>query len=109
LGQFSIYYVRHRHRIDKRGGGLTLELPALNHCASEIDRLFRLRSDSRSKGVRLQRRTSQFSKQGLNFTVLRSQEVNLSPEGVGDMKLLRDLVLGCFYLALRTGGAKRLD
>jgi hypothetical protein len=104
-----MYYVRHRHRIDKRGGRLTLEVPALNHCASEIDRLFRLRSDSRSKGVRLQRRTSQFSKQGLNFTVLRSQEVNLSPEDVGDMKLLRDPVARLLLTLRRTGGAKRLD
>ncbi len=44
-------------------------------------------------------------KQGTEFTVLRSAEVNLSPAGEGDMnpKALAklDLVLGCFHSVLR--------
>jgi histidinol phosphatase-like PHP family hydrolase len=47
----------------------------------------------------------QFKAGGVKFTVLRSAEVNLSPEGEGDMdpaalKKL-DVVLGCFHSALR--------
>jgi histidinol phosphatase-like PHP family hydrolase len=46
-----------------------------------------------------------FLRQGRNFTVLRSAEMNLSPTGDGDMApaALRelDLVLGCFHSALR--------
>jgi len=46
-----------------------------------------------------------FRKQRINFTVLRSAEMNLSPVGEGDMEssALRqlDLVLGCFHSALR--------
>jgi histidinol phosphatase-like PHP family hydrolase len=44
-------------------------------------------------------------KQGTNLTVLRSAEVNLSPEGESDMPASSlkqlDLVLGCFHSALR--------
>jgi histidinol phosphatase-like PHP family hydrolase len=47
----------------------------------------------------------QLRQQGIDFTVLRSAEMNLSPEGAGDMRpsALRklDLVLGCFHSALR--------
>ncbi len=46
-----------------------------------------------------------FRKQKIDFTVLRSAEMNLSTAGEGDMepKALRklDLVLGCFHSALR--------
>lgn len=45
------------------------------------------------------------AKQGTEFTVLRSAEMNLSPDGEGDMELKAmaelDLVLGCFHSALR--------
>lgn len=44
-------------------------------------------------------------KRGVDFTILRSAEMNLSPTGEGDMKstaLARlDLVLGCFHSSLR--------
>jgi histidinol phosphatase-like PHP family hydrolase len=47
----------------------------------------------------------QLAKQGREFTVLRSAELNLSPDGESDMesKSLEqlDLVLGCFHSALR--------
>jgi histidinol phosphatase-like PHP family hydrolase len=47
----------------------------------------------------------QFERQRIEFTVLRSAEMNLSPTGEGDMEpdsLARlDLVLGCFHSALR--------
>jgi histidinol phosphatase-like PHP family hydrolase len=46
----------------------------------------------------------QLRQQGIDFTVLRSAEMNLSPEGAGDMQpaALRklDLVLGCFHSQL---------
>lgn len=46
-----------------------------------------------------------FQKERIDFTILRSAEVNLSPEGEGDMDpaALRelDIVLGCFHSALR--------
>lgn len=45
------------------------------------------------------------AKRGAHFTVLRSAELNLSPEGEGDMETKSlaqlDLVLGCFHSALR--------
>ncbi|MDP9004774.1 MAG: hypothetical protein M3N12_08280 [Verrucomicrobiota bacterium] len=45
------------------------------------------------------------AKRGTEFTVLRSVEMNLSPEGEGDMEPKAmaelDLVLGCFHSALR--------
>ncbi|MEY2563438.1 MAG: putative hydrolase [Verrucomicrobiota bacterium] len=45
------------------------------------------------------------AKQGSDFTVLRSAEMNLSPDGEGDMDPEAmeelDLVLGCFHSALR--------
>ena len=47
----------------------------------------------------------QLRTQGIDFTILRSAEMNLSPTGEGDMRTsaLRklDLVLGCFHSALR--------
>ena len=47
----------------------------------------------------------QLRQRGIDFTILRSAEMNLSPEGAGDMRptALRklDLVLGCFHSALR--------
>ena len=47
----------------------------------------------------------EFKKRKIEFTILRSAEMNLSPAGEGDMdpKALRklDLVLGCFHSALR--------
>ncbi|MEA3213554.1 MAG: putative hydrolase [Chthoniobacter sp.] len=47
----------------------------------------------------------QLRQQKIEFTVLRSAEVNLSPDGQGDMRsaALRklDLVLGCFHSSLR--------
>jgi histidinol phosphatase-like PHP family hydrolase len=47
----------------------------------------------------------QLRQQGIDFTILQSAEMNLSPEGAGDMRptALRklDLVLGCFHSALR--------
>lgn len=47
----------------------------------------------------------QLRQRGIDFTVLRSAEMNLSPEGAGDMRptALRklDFVLGCFHSALR--------
>jgi histidinol phosphatase-like PHP family hydrolase len=47
----------------------------------------------------------QLRAQGIEFTILRSAEMNLSPTGEGDMRpsALRklDLVLGCFHSALR--------
>jgi histidinol phosphatase-like PHP family hydrolase len=46
------------------------------------------------------------ARQGIELTVLRSAEMNLSPKGEGDMPsaCLRklDIVLGCFHSALRT-------
>lgn len=46
-----------------------------------------------------------YRKLGIDFTVLRSAEVNLSPDGGGDMDPAAlgelDLVLGCFHSALR--------
>ena len=48
---------------------------------------------------------AKFKAAGKKFTVLRSAEVNLSPEGHGDMDPVAlaklDLVLGCFHSALR--------
>ena len=47
----------------------------------------------------------QLAKEGREFTVLRSAESNLSPDGVSDMEAKSleqlDLVLGCFHSALR--------
>jgi DNA polymerase (family 10) len=47
----------------------------------------------------------EFKKHQIDFTILRSAEMNLSPAGEGDMdsKALQklDLVLGCFHSALR--------
>jgi histidinol phosphatase-like PHP family hydrolase len=47
----------------------------------------------------------QLAKQGREFTVLRSAELNLSPDGESDMETKSleqlDLVLGCFHSALR--------
>jgi histidinol phosphatase-like PHP family hydrolase len=47
----------------------------------------------------------QLRARGIDFTILRSAEMNLSPTGEGDMRpsSLRklDLVLGCFHSALR--------
>jgi histidinol phosphatase-like PHP family hydrolase len=47
----------------------------------------------------------QLAKQGRGFTVLRSAELNLSPDGESDMEAESleqlDLVLGCFHSALR--------
>jgi histidinol phosphatase-like PHP family hydrolase len=48
---------------------------------------------------------NQLAKRGAEFTVLRSAEMNLSPDGEGDMQPKAmgqlDLVLGCFHSALR--------
>ena len=46
---FQCIHVRHRHRIDKRGGRLTLEVLALNHSPAKSTASFRLRSDSRAR------------------------------------------------------------
>jgi histidinol phosphatase-like PHP family hydrolase len=57
------------------------------------------------QGREINRLNKQLAKQGIEFTVLRSAELNLSPEGVGDMNAGAmgglDLVLGCFHSALR--------
>lgn len=48
---------------------------------------------------------NQLRKARIEFTVLRSAEMNLSPEGAGDMRPTAlhklDVVLGCFHSALR--------
>jgi histidinol phosphatase-like PHP family hydrolase len=57
------------------------------------------------QGREIIRLNKQLAKQGTEFTVLRSAELNLSPEGEGDMNADAmgelDLVLGCFHSALR--------
>ena len=57
------------------------------------------------QGREIKRLNKQFAKQGREFAVLRSAEMNLSPDGVGDMNARvmdeLDLVLGCFHSALR--------
>jgi histidinol phosphatase-like PHP family hydrolase len=57
------------------------------------------------QGREITRFNKQLTKQGTEFTVLRSAELNLSPEGEGDMNADAmgelDLVLGCFHSALR--------
>ena len=57
------------------------------------------------QGREIIRLNKQLAKRGHDFTVLRSAEVNLSPEGEGDMEPKAmaelDLVLGCFHSALR--------
>ena len=57
------------------------------------------------QGLEIATLNEQFRKQSIDFTVLRSAELNLSPDGVGDMEGSSlcdlDLVLGCFHSALR--------
>ena len=57
------------------------------------------------QGREIIRLNKQLAKQGTAFTVLRSAEMNLSPQGEGDMNASAmgklDLVLGCFHSALR--------
>lgn len=57
------------------------------------------------QGREIMRLNKQLAKQGTDFTVLRSAELNLSPAGEGDMNASAmeelDLVLGCFHSALR--------
>ena len=57
------------------------------------------------QGREIIRLNKQLAKQGTEFTVLRSAELNLSPVGEGDMNTATmdelDLVLGCFHSALR--------
>jgi histidinol phosphatase-like PHP family hydrolase len=57
------------------------------------------------QGCEIAALNKQLRKQKIEFTVLRSAEMNLSPEGEGDMRpaALRklDLVLGCFHSSLR--------
>lgn len=57
------------------------------------------------QGREINRLNKQLAKQGTEFTVLRSAELNLSPEGEGDMNAGAmgelDVVLGCFHSALR--------
>jgi histidinol phosphatase-like PHP family hydrolase len=57
------------------------------------------------QGREINHLNKQLAKQGTEFTVLRSAELNLSPEGEGDMNAdamgQLDLVLGCFHSALR--------
>jgi histidinol phosphatase-like PHP family hydrolase len=57
------------------------------------------------QGREIKRLNKQLAKQGTEFTVLRSAELNLSPAGEGDMNASAmdelDLVLGCFHSALR--------
>jgi histidinol phosphatase-like PHP family hydrolase len=57
------------------------------------------------QGREIVARNKELRRQKIDFTVLRSAEMNLSPEGEGDMRpaALRklDLVLGCFHSALR--------
>lgn len=57
------------------------------------------------QGREIMRLNKQLAKQGPEFTVLRSAEMNLSPAGEGDMNASAmdelDLVLGCFHSALR--------
>ena len=57
------------------------------------------------QGREIKRLNKQLAKEGTEFTVLRSAELNLSPDGEGDMNATAmdelDLVLGCFHSALR--------
>ena len=57
------------------------------------------------QGREIVRLNKQLAKKRADFTVLRSAELNLSPEGEGDMNADAmdglDLVLGCFHSALR--------
>jgi histidinol phosphatase-like PHP family hydrolase len=57
------------------------------------------------QGREITRLNKQLAKRGAQLTVLRSAEMNLSPEGEGDMNAGAmgelDLVLGCFHSALR--------
>lgn len=59
----------------------------------------------KQQGKEIQKLNKSLQTEGVDFTVLRSAEVNLSPTGEGDMApaALRelDLVLGCFHSALR--------
>jgi histidinol phosphatase-like PHP family hydrolase len=57
------------------------------------------------QGREITRLNKELAKRGADFTVLRSAEMNLSPDGEGDMNPgamgTLDLVLGCFHSALR--------
>jgi histidinol phosphatase-like PHP family hydrolase len=57
------------------------------------------------QGFEISALNKQLRQERIDFTVLRSAETNLSPDGTGDMRsaALRslDLVLGCFHSALR--------
>lgn len=57
------------------------------------------------QGREITRLNKELAKRGVDFTVLRSAEMNLSPDGEGDMNPVAigklDLVLGCFHSALR--------
>jgi histidinol phosphatase-like PHP family hydrolase len=57
------------------------------------------------QGVEIAKLNKQFRADGTEFTILRAAEMNLSPDGAGDMELSAlaelDLVLGCFHSALR--------
>ena len=59
----------------------------------------------RKQGREIDALNATFRQQKTEFTVLRAAEVNLSPEGEGDMDPAAlaelDLVLGCFHSALR--------
>ena len=57
------------------------------------------------QGREIEALNRQFKKQKIDFTVLRSAEMNLNPAGEGDMpaRALQklDIVLGCFHSSLR--------
>jgi len=57
------------------------------------------------QGREIVRLNKRLAKEGTDFKVLRSAEMNLSPDGEGDMNSAAmgqlDLVLGCFHSALR--------
>jgi histidinol phosphatase-like PHP family hydrolase len=59
----------------------------------------------RKQGLEINSLNRDFQRRRINFTVLRSAEMNLSPVGEGDMSADAleelDLVLGCFHSALR--------
>ena len=63
------------------------------------------KSDWSSRDARSPSSINSSARQGIDFTILRSVEMKLSPTGEGDMRTsaLRklDLVLGCFHSSLR--------